>query len=50
METLRNRDALLWLAYIADIFSHINEVSTSMQGSGKNITASEKIALFIEKL
>lgn len=30
-ETFGNRDTSIWLAYLADIFSHMNDISISMQ-------------------
>ena len=42
---------ILSLAYLADVFTHLNELNISMQGSGGNImTASEKLSAFIHKL
>ncbi|XP_045120470.1 protein ZBED8-like [Portunus trituberculatus] len=39
------------LAYLADVFSALNELNLSLQGRGLNIvTASEKLAAFKEKL
>lgn len=39
------------LAYLADIFSHINQLNESLQGSGENIlTASDKVLRFKHKL
>ena len=46
-----NRDFTIRLAYMADIFSHLNELNTSMQGSMMNIiTAKEKIPALSRKL
>ena len=42
---------ILSLAYLADSFTHLNELNISMQGSGGSImTASQKLSAFIHKL
>ena len=42
---------ILSLAYLADVFTHLNELNISMQGSGGNImTASEKLSALLYKL
>jgi len=46
-----NKEALIQLAYLADIFTHLNELNISMQGFGVNtITAKEKLTAFSRKL
>jgi len=46
-----NRDAIIQLAYLADIFTHLNELNISIQGFGVNtITAKEKLTAFSRKL
>ena len=46
-----NEEFLLGLAYLADIFSHLNEINLSIQGYGVTVMeASEKIKGFHDKL
>ena len=46
-----NEEFLLSLAYLADIFSHLNEINISIQGFGVTVMeASEKIKGFHDKL
>jgi len=50
-EHFENEKFILSLAYLADIFSHLNELNTSIQGTGMNmITAREKMSAFTNKL
>ena len=51
VKDFESNDAMLRLAYLADIFSHLNETNLSMQGFGINIIiCSEKLSSFIAKL
>ncbi|KAK4306643.1 hypothetical protein Pmani_021537 [Petrolisthes manimaculis] len=46
-----NREFILSLAYLADVFKHLNELNISIQGTGMNmITAREKLSAFTQKL
>ena len=46
-----NKDFLLGLVYLADIFSHLSEINLSIQGFGVTVMeASEKIKGFHDKL
>ncbi|KAK4311012.1 hypothetical protein Pmani_017467 [Petrolisthes manimaculis] len=46
-----NREFILSLAYLADVFKHLNELNISIQGTGMNmITAREKLSSFTQKL
>ena len=46
-----NREFILSLAYLADVFMHLNELNMSMQGTAMNmITAREKLSAFTKKL
>ncbi|GLV20116.1 hypothetical protein CBL_21336, partial [Carabus blaptoides fortunei] len=51
VEEFGKRESILRLAYLADIFSQLNELNISLQGFGVNtITAREKLSAFISKL
>ena len=51
VENFENENFILSLAYLADIFSHLNDMNTSIQGTGINmITAREKVYAFTNKL
>ena len=44
-------DFILFLVYLSDIFTHLNDLNISIQGNGiKIITGTEKIAAFTSKL
>ncbi|XP_068201816.1 protein FAM200C-like [Palaemon carinicauda] len=46
-----NREFILSLAYLADVFMHLNELNVSMQGTAMNmITAREKLSALTRKL
>ena len=46
-----SEDFILSLAYLSDIFTHLNDLNTSIQGKGINmITGREKISAFTGKL
>ena len=46
-----NDDFILSLAYLSDIFAHLNDLSISIQGKGTNmITGRKKISAFTSKL
>ncbi|XP_068239754.1 protein FAM200C-like [Palaemon carinicauda] len=46
-----NREFILSLAYLADVFMHLNELNVSMQGTAMNmITAREKLSALTKKL
>ena len=46
-----SEDFILSLAYLSDIFTHLNDLNTSIQGKGINmITGREKISAFTSKL
>lgn len=48
---LRDREWCAKLAYLADIFSHLNALNTSMQGKKENIlTSNDKIDAFAKKI
>jgi len=40
-ERFENEKIILSLEYLADIFSHLNELNTSMQGTGMNMITSQ---------
>ena len=45
-----NREFILSLAYLADVFTHLNELNVSMQGTAMNmITAREKLSALTKK-
>ena len=51
VEHFETENFILSLAYLADIFSHLNDLNISIQSTGMNmITAREKIAAFTNKL
>lgn len=51
VDEFSNREAIIQMAYLADIFTHLNELNMSMQDFGVNsITAREKLTAFIRKL
>ena len=51
VDGFKSRHFILSLACLAELFTHLNELNISIQGSGVNIiTASEKLAAFIHKL
>ena len=51
VKDFESKDGILRLAYLADIFSHLNDLNISIQGFDKNIImASEKLSSFIGKL
>ncbi|KAG6925045.1 zinc finger BED-type containing 8 [Chelydra serpentina] len=51
VDDFENREFILCLAYMADVFTHLNELNTSMQGTGMNtVMAREKLSAFIRKL
>ena len=46
-----NEDFMLSLAYLLDIFTHLNDLNISIQGKGTNmITSRKKISAFTSKL
>ena len=48
---LESKDFILSLAYLSDIFAHLNVLDISIQGKGINIiTGIEKISAFTSKL
>ena len=50
-DNFKIRDSILRLAYLADIFTHLNELNLSTQGFNKNIIeARETLSAFLEKL
>ena len=50
-DSFKSRHFILSLDYLADVFTHLNELNISIHGSrGNIITASEKLAAFIHKL
>ena len=50
-DNFKPQQFILSLAYLADMFTHLNELNISMQGSGGNImTANQKLSAFIHKL
>ncbi|XP_067133148.1 zinc finger BED domain-containing protein 5-like [Centruroides vittatus] len=48
---LQNNECMLLLAYLADVFSHLNELNVNLQGHDKNILlVTDKVHTFIKKL
>ena len=46
-----NEDFILSLAYLSDVFTHLNDLNISIQGKGTNmITGRKKISAFTSKL
>ena len=51
VEHFENENFILSLVYLTDIFSHLNDLNTPIQGRGINmITAREKVSAFVNKL
>lgn len=48
---LQNNECMLLLAYLADVFSHLNDLNVNLQGRDKNILLmTDKVHAFIKKL
>lgn len=50
-EFLRDEESLLQLAFLSDMFSHLNDLNTRLRGHNKNILImTDKVNAFIKKV
>uniref|UniRef100_A0A250Y343 Protein ZBED8 n=1 Tax=Castor canadensis TaxID=51338 RepID=A0A250Y343_CASCN len=50
IEVFENKEFKVHLAYLADLFKHVNELSASVQRTGMNtVSAREKVSAFVRK-